>query len=404
MSWKSEVRRDILCSIYRGDINLNDIRREVDEIDEAVAAKEREQQRISEALAKKLQRREEQIAKDRRIAESFASSSKASSSTTPKEEDRTITAAKEREQQRISEALAKELQRREEQIAKDRRIAESFASSSKASSSTTPIEKGRDILAYHMLQLNRRIEKVPGDGNCQFHAVADQMSRLPDVEPWMTDHKELRARAVAYLARRDTPLWNRFSKIFEDDPRRRAYLEEMARDTEWGDNSTLVALACILNVHITVIKDAGNILEIECPGGTNPRGTIVIGHIAEKHYVSSTYRGPTCSKHPALTIPSETQDRPGEGDPPETQQDAQGAEACDRPGDGDPPNDEVIYREPYTDPRPEQASSSVTGLSPRTTQSQMTHSQPSSSVTGITISTDASADSDESEPSGLSRV
>ena len=34
------------------------------------------------------------------------------------------------------------------------------------------------ILKMHLKTLNRSIVDVPGDNNCQFHAVADQLERI----------------------------------------------------------------------------------------------------------------------------------------------------------------------------------------------------------------------------------
>lgn len=161
-------------------------------------------------------------------------------------------------------------------------------------------EKDR-ILQQKLLQ--RRLQRVDtsSDGNCQFTSVARQMVLLrqqrlrqrlgnPPIEDWMTDHVQLRARAVAFVqrVRRD------IEPNYMADPTFR--LDRMARNGEWGDEHTLVALAYVLRVTIHIISSEDytpgpyNPLDIAAQIGEpnrDPIGEITLGHISERHYVSA---------------------------------------------------------------------------------------------------------------------
>ena len=103
-----------------------------------------------------------------------------------------------------------------------------------------------------MIMLNGRLEeegfrlvKVPGDGNCQFHAV---LSQLPDMG---VDHLELRQMVVNHLAERE-----QFFSMYPEKVRGyKHYLAYIATPGEgWGDELTLMALATILMRPIVVIN------------------------------------------------------------------------------------------------------------------------------------------------------
>ena len=49
-----------------------------------------------------------------------------------------------------------------------------------------------------VLSLHWKSHKVPGDGNCLFYAVADNLRYHP-VNPMMVDHKMLRQTMCLYL-------------------------------------------------------------------------------------------------------------------------------------------------------------------------------------------------------------
>ena len=53
-------------------------------------------------------------------------------------------------------------------------------------------------IAAKLMSLERRIQKVPSDGNCLFHSVADQISNHP-TQPVPITAKHLRSSTVQYL-------------------------------------------------------------------------------------------------------------------------------------------------------------------------------------------------------------
>ena len=54
------------------------------------------------------------------------------------------------------------------------------------------------IVSLKLMSLNRRVQSVPGDGNCLFSSVADQLIKHP-TQPFEGDHKLLRFMVVEYL-------------------------------------------------------------------------------------------------------------------------------------------------------------------------------------------------------------
>ena len=55
-----------------------------------------------------------------------------------------------------------------------------------------------EMLRVKLSSLNRRIQAIPGDGNCLFHSVADQLQNNP-YDPVNLDHKQLRGMVVDYM-------------------------------------------------------------------------------------------------------------------------------------------------------------------------------------------------------------
>ena len=103
-----------------------------------------------------------------------------------------------------------------------------------------------------MIMLNGRLEeeglrlvKVPGDGNCKFHAVLPQ---LPDMG---IDHLELRQMVVNHLTERE-----QFFSIYPEKFRGyKHYLAYIVTPGEgWGDELTLMAWATILMRPIVIIN------------------------------------------------------------------------------------------------------------------------------------------------------
>ncbi|EOA21279.1 hypothetical protein CARUB_v10001632mg [Capsella rubella] len=73
--------------------------------------------------------------------------------------------------------------------------------------------------------------KVPGDGNCQFRALADQLYKTAD------RHKHVRRQIVKQLKSRPDSYQGYVPMDFSE------YLRKMSRSGEWGDHVTLQAAA-----------------------------------------------------------------------------------------------------------------------------------------------------------------
>lgn len=152
-------------------------------------------------------------------------------------------------------------------------------------------------LQRHLALQGLAVHDVPGDNNCQFHALADQLEWI-GIEGW--DARTLRREIVNWLeANGDRPMDD--GKVgerttlkdavgAEDWPR---YLADMARHGRtWGDEATLLAASALFRVKIAVIS---SISEGYCHVVTPPKqwkmrlcnGILHLGHHHEYHYVST---------------------------------------------------------------------------------------------------------------------
>lgn len=116
---------------------------------------------------------------------------------------------------------------------------------------------------------------VRGDGNCQFRALADQLWR--DQER----HAETR-RAVVQQLRREPDHYSPY--VGEDYDK---YVEDMARETTWGDHITLQAAADAYGVAMCIISSYKDnfVIEIQ-PKEKRSERVLWISFWAEVHYNS----------------------------------------------------------------------------------------------------------------------
>ncbi|EGC31680.1 hypothetical protein DICPUDRAFT_156452 [Dictyostelium purpureum] len=130
---------------------------------------------------------------------------------------------------------------------------------------------------------------IPEDGNCQMHALSDQLygnlnhsSEIRRViATWLIRNKNFTLPNGAKLSQfANTTNWNR-------------YCNRMARRGTWGDHLTLLAAAEILKSQITVISsvesDSSAYIEI-IPSSIENNRAIVLSHLAENHYGSLRQR------------------------------------------------------------------------------------------------------------------
>ena len=152
------------------------------------------------------------------------------------------------------------------------------------------------ILKKHLATRGLMIVDVPGDNNCQFHAIADQFE-LIDIKGW--NAKKLRKKAVRWLKDNgNRPMDD--GKIGEQTLLKDAigvpvwdnYIKEMSKDSiTWGDEATLLALSVLFKVEIFIIS---SLSDDYCHSVKPPelwkvemRSCIYLGHYHEFHYVST---------------------------------------------------------------------------------------------------------------------
>jgi len=153
----------------------------------------------------------------------------------------------------------------------------------------------RERLRHHLALRGFVEQPVPGDGNCQFHALVDQLEQNG---VGGVDHKSLRAKAVQWLKANAKRAMDdgsaggvttlRDSIGVEDWSK---YLSDMRRDgVTWGDEGTLLAVSALYRAEIVVIS---SLSEEYChivhppPTWKIPlRMRLYLGHYHEFHYVS----------------------------------------------------------------------------------------------------------------------
>ena len=129
---------------------------------------------------------------------------------------------------------------------------------------------------------------VPGDGNCQFAAISNQL--YDD----FSHAASLRKQAVEWLSKnRDWDVGNGCPLyLFVATGDFDEYLAEMSRSGKWGDHLTLIALSELLGVKITIISSVEGdsfITEIVPKSANEKTQTLLLSHFAEFHYGSLTY-------------------------------------------------------------------------------------------------------------------
>ncbi|XP_035697782.1 uncharacterized protein LOC118430856 [Branchiostoma floridae] len=142
-------------------------------------------------------------------------------------------------------------------------------------------------LAAHVTELGLRFRpEVPGDGNCMFHAVSDQVFLT---EGRNIDHLTLREQAVDHLRRNPRNARGDHLSDFIPNQTWEEYLDTMSRDGTWGDHVVLQAMADMLGRDVIIVSsvEADNYVTVLHPQSqTSPRISLLLGHYAENHYAS----------------------------------------------------------------------------------------------------------------------
>ena len=158
----------------------------------------------------------------------------------------------------------------------------------------------RSRLQRHMAVRGFQIKDVPGDNNCQFHALADQLEQV-GVSGFTAG--KLRKLTVSWLQENgDRPMDN--GKVGERTLLRDSvgvenwdkYIREMSQHgVTWGDEATLLAASVLFKAEICIIS---SVSDDYCHVVTPPdvwkvplRTRIYLGHYHEFHYVSTRPMG-----------------------------------------------------------------------------------------------------------------
>lgn len=131
-----------------------------------------------------------------------------------------------------------------------------------------------------------KIHDVRGDGNCFFHAVADQLTKT--IYKALT-HLDLREYAIRYIQQHqedfepffanDTIVEGFVYLSFED------YLEQMKKPNHFAEGLVIQALACALNIKINIFDKEGHLKASLTPPTTQPKLEINLLHRG-MHYLS----------------------------------------------------------------------------------------------------------------------
>jgi hypothetical protein len=125
------------------------------------------------------------------------------------------------------------------------------------------------------------VHNPPGNGNCQFAALAYQL-RLLGIS---RSAETLRKKILRYL--KTHPLDEDGFPLYEWVPHFQSwpdYLVHMAQDHTFGDQLTLFAAANLFNVNIQIVSSLGaGASHVFQPTSSIPIATLFLGHFAENH-------------------------------------------------------------------------------------------------------------------------
>jgi hypothetical protein len=136
-------------------------------------------------------------------------------------------------------------------------------------------KKEKKVVANPWQANNFLVHDVPGDGNCFFHAVIDQLTRIGQLNG--ANAATLRQRAIDHMLTH----WEHYAPFCAGAD---AYIDQMVQDGEWSDHPIIQATAELLNINIDIHHDNGEHSNI----GVDSAHTITLGYYVDAHYVSLT--------------------------------------------------------------------------------------------------------------------
>lgn len=106
------------------------------------------------------------------------------------------------------------------------------------------IRDGAKLIRERIEHLRLASTTMKDDGSCQFRSIAHQLHG--DADAW---HSQVRAEVVNYMRRHP----DEFSFLFESEADFAAYVADMARPGQWGDELTLKAASNVFTCTIHVL-------------------------------------------------------------------------------------------------------------------------------------------------------
>lgn len=161
--------------------------------------------------------------------------------------------------------------------------------SSQCRSESNTISNAEQILRDRIGNFCGEIEDTPADGDCLFHAISRQINKT--LSP-----SELR-KLVANFLKNDPILENGepLTDFIEGDVDQ--YIQSIQRKGTWGDHICIVSLCKALRRNVIVISSKGEAYDQNLLCGSPEAGDIVLGHVAELHYVSVIFHALNVSMH-----------------------------------------------------------------------------------------------------------
>ena len=123
-------------------------------------------------------------------------------------------------------------------------------------------------------KLGYYIREVDGDGNCLFRSVSDQLENSEK------NHKFYREKTVEYMRANI----EKFKPFIEDDQTVEEYIDEMAKNKQWGGNLEIYAMSMALHVNFYIYIYQRPIYVVKtCE---DPKQNVMLTYHEGKHYNS----------------------------------------------------------------------------------------------------------------------
>ena len=131
-------------------------------------------------------------------------------------------------------------------------------------------------------------DKTPGDGNCFYHAITDQINLL-GIENAPTSHQGLREAVCHHLSSLPEGM-NNYIRAMYGEERLEKLFEKHSQDGEWVDQEMVQATAYYLNRNITIYSPNGDSLaQTKIEGGDGSDGYEYITIFYYKNHYQSIY-------------------------------------------------------------------------------------------------------------------